>query len=148
MTLKHLVLRYIKDKGLFSKISGYHRNYKTMTAEELFMLFSYTCRLYSVPFGYSDTRESFMRFLSDWAVNESMKELDGLRAGDLVGVKTIEGKYSYVFKFVGFSRANTIFVEGSFQEISVDRICSINGKEVNINDGWKFKRPIIPLIKK
>ena len=147
MTLKQLVLRYIKDKGLFSKISGYHRYYKIMTAEELFMLFSYTCRLYSVPFGYSDTRESFMRFLSDWAVNESLKELDNLRVGDLIGVKTKEGKYSYVFKFVGFPRANTIYVD-NFQEINIDRICSINGKKVTICNGWKFKRPIIPLIKK
>ncbi len=138
MTFKQLLLRYLKEAGGYSALSsmGYSRLVKhNMSSNpiELLRLVGYIFDISGVKWFYNGDKMHL--FLKDWA------DIDfSLKKGDIVEVETIDGKYTFKFEVFEVWTYDYTFSLVSGGRIGIERIKSVNGKPVDLKNGWKFKR--------
>ena len=138
MTFKQLLLRYLKETGNFSVLSkrGYSRVVKNNMSSnpiELLRLVGFIFEISGVEWFYKGDKKQL--FIKDWA------DIDfSLKHGDIVEVETIDGKYTFKFEVFRVWAYDYTFSPVSGGRIGVERIKSVNGKPVDLINGWKFKR--------
>lgn len=138
MTFKQLLLRYLKETGKYSVLSsmGYSKLVKhNMSSNpiELLRLVDYIFKITGESWFYKNDKHQL--FFKDWAgIDFSLKR------GDIVTVETIDGKYSFDYEVFEVWNYDYTFSLVSGGRISIDRIKKVNGKPVDLKNGWYFKR--------
>ena len=138
MTFEQLLLRYLKETGYFSVLSkrGYSwivKNNMSTNPINLLTLVGLIFNLSGVKWFYNGDKKYL--FFKDWA------DIDfSLKKGDIVEVETIDGKYTFKFEVFEVWTYDYTFSLASGGRIGIERIKSVNGKPVDLKNGWKFKR--------
>lgn len=158
MTVKQAVLRYLKNKGIygplinFYKLSNIHNG---LTASDLFYITKYFLRKIGAEDCWYYARRDCT--FDDFAENEIIfkRNIKMPKEGDVISVKTLDGKYTFDYIVVdypkpsfGFVTAVTeneydffknkesknIFYGASlYNSIKLDRILKLNKKDVCYN---------------
>ena len=138
MTFKQLLLRYLKEIGKYSALSsmGYSKLVKCNMSSnpiELLRLVDYIFKITGESWFYKNYRDYL--FFKDWAgIDFSLKK------GDIVTVETIDGKYSFDYEVFKVWYYDYTFSLVSGGRISINRIKKVNGKPVDLKNGWYLKR--------
>ncbi len=153
MTLKQLFKRYLKEKNYYGTLVRFMNRYygfsmvrcrkalESCTSTDLFWYVCSMTKEYRLNWYYQN--KSLFEFVQDWCEFK-----DEIKRGDILTVKTLEGKYEYEYVAydVWFSRMEVETDKHSF--IKLERISKINGKECNYANNWKFKREVNNIHKK
>lgn len=148
MTLKQVVLRYIKELGYYSlylnylkygykaeSLIGAEKFIKGANSYNLFYIATNMAKAYKLFWPY--TIYQFNRFIEDWCV-----PIMEIKRGDTVSAKTLDGKHEFDYKVfdVWFSKMEIETENSCF--INIERISKVNGKKANFAKGWEFKKDI------
>lgn len=136
MTLVQLFKRYLKETGYYKYINRYSYNIKhnDFNFTRLYYFVAGIFFYMSIKWYYSDRRIAI--FIHDWAENKFK-----IKQGDMVSVKTQDGKYEYEFIYSYSLNPLEFFTENG-DKIEKDRIVKINGKECDYKNGWRFKKQL------
>ena len=158
MTVKQAVLRYLKNKGLYGPLINFYKIQKVnngLTASELFYITKYFLRKIGAEccWYYSKRECSF----NDFAENEIIfkQNIKMPKEGDVISVKTLDGKYTFDYVVVDYPKPSFGFVTAIteneynffknkeskniyygaclYNSIKLDRILKINKKDVCYN---------------
>ena len=153
MTLKQLFKRYLKEKNYYGTLVLFMKMYygfnivrcrkalESCTSTDLFWYACSMAKQYRLNWYYKN--KSLFEFVQDWCEFK-----DEIKRGDILTVKTLEGKYEYEYVAydVWLSRMEVETDTHSF--IKLERISKINGKECNYANNWKFKKEVNNIHKK
>ena len=158
MTVKQAVLRYLKNKGIYGPLINFYNISKItngLTASELFYITKYFLRKMGAEncWYYSKRDCTF----NDFAENEIIFKRNSKtpEEGDVISVKTLDGKYTFDYIVIDKPKSNFGFVNAvteseynffkdkesknifygscSYNSIKLDRIFKINKKDVCYN---------------
>ena len=140
MTLEQLFKRYLKEIGYYNYLSRYSYNIKHYKSHNVFnftslyYLVASTIFYMGIKWYYND--KSIAIFIHDLAENKFK-----IKQGDMVSVKTQDGKYEYEFIYSYSLNPLEFFTENG-AKIEKDRIVKINGKECDYKNGWIFNKQL------
>lgn len=147
MTLKQLFKRYLKEKGLYGALVEYIKQYycidynrclkhiENSSVGDLFWFTGKMTNCYHIKWYYYN--KTLYDFVKDWCVFE--KEI---KRGDVLTVKTIEGKYEFKYIALDLWLTRMEVETDTHCFIKLERISKVNGKECNYAKGWAFKKDI------
>ena len=160
MTLKQAFKRYLKNKGLYGPLinhinAEYHmKNFGKLSECDLYYYLCYYLRSngFQNSWEYTRKRISFEEFS-----RQAFKHNFGIpQQGDLITVKTPDGKYSFDYEVVNYGpprfgcvnaltpkqkrdEGKIIYPSYEHTIIRLDRIDKVNGIPVNYKDGWELR---------
>jgi len=143
MTLKQLLLRYLKEKGFYSILS--EKAYSSLVrnnirnGKESFFLANFIIVLSDSMkrYEWQKYQSNVLKFFNEWARNEY-----SVKSGDTITVNTIDGKYSYDFIVTCVNEYTLSVLLENGNSIDLDRIIAVNGKPTDFLHGWHFKKNI------
>lgn len=145
MTFKQALFRYLKEKGIFGYLSnwGYSVNLRHLDSDNVDELMSFVDYAFYNCFHTTGellcwyyTGPKRVYFFDDWVEN-----IYKLKKGDIVYVKTKDGKYSIRYVIGHISIYDIAFIpDGSCSKISLNRIVNLNGKDIDFKNGWRLKK--------
>lgn len=140
MSFKQLFFRYLKQTGKYGVISnyGYCQSLKYFDINNPCYLLEFVESVFfanNVKWFYTGDKRYL--FFKDWAGNKYE-----VKKGDIVYVKTLDGKYICKFTVRDIWVSDMTFFTDKGNKISLDRIVNINGKYVDYKNGWYFKKNI------
>lgn len=143
MTLKQLLLRYLKEKGFYSILS--EKAYSSLVinniknGKESFYLANFIIVLSNSMkcYEWRKYQSNPLKFFNEWARNEY-----SVKSGDTITVNTIDGKYSYDFIVIGVNEYTLSVLLENGNTIDLDRIIAVNGKPTDFLNSWHFKKNI------
>lgn len=149
MTLKQVLIRYLKDIGYYGMLYRYmlycYCNGRYITCNKMLTncgpneLFWYIGKMSdSLHVRWAYRNRTLYEFVSDWC-----EPIIDIGKGDIVTAVTQDGKYEFTYRVrdVWLSTFE-LELEGG-QRLSISRISKVNGKDCNFTKGWKFRKEVI-----
>lgn len=153
MTLKQLFKRYLKEKNYYGALFEYIEMYycidslkcrKLIESCDVSFLFWLTSKMTQFnKLNWYYRNKSIYEFVNDWCEFK-----DEIKRGDILTVKTIEGKYEYEYTALEVWLTRMEVETDTHNFIKLERISKVNGKECDYANGWKFKGEKINYIHK
>lgn len=164
MTARQAFIRYLKNKGLYGpyiNFYGINKIKKSLTCNEIFYSLRYFLRSIGADWCWYYTRQdaSFDTFAENELINVNKSRLP--REGDIVTAKTLDGKYSFDYVVVDYPKStfgtvstvskseydkikdigskNVFYGGWVINTLSLDRICKINGINVDYCDCYELR---------
>ena len=158
MTVKQAVLRYLKNKGIYGPLINFYNISKFtngVTASELFYITKYFLRRIGAEdcWYYSKRECTFDDFVENEIIFK--RNIKMPKEGDVISVKTLDGKYTFDYIVVDYPKPSFGFVTavteneynffknkeskniyygvGLYNSIKLDRILKLNKKDVCYN---------------
>lgn len=157
MTVKQAVLRYLKNKGLYGPLINFYKfkGLKNLSGSELFYLTKYFLRkIGATECWYYAKRECMFDDFTEKEIIFKRKNKTP-EEGDVISVKTLDGKYTFDYIVVDYPKPSFGFVTavteneynffknkkskniyygaGLYNSIKLDRISKLNKKDVCYN---------------
>lgn len=143
MKFRDLLFRYLKEVGAYGAAMGilrsnFRRRYLDGYGNSYWFMLLCDDDGYGGCFG-EPWWKAYSKFLSEKVYNP---EFERIKLGDIVSVKTQEGKH-----IVEYRVCFTIYEEGcivsySGGKIKASRIVELNGKPFDYDNGWRFREKI------
>jgi hypothetical protein len=158
MTVKQAVLRYLKNKGLYGPLISFYKITNisnNLSASEIFYMAKYFLRKMGAEdcWYYSKRECTFDDFVENEIIFK--RNIKMPKEGDVISVKTLDGKYTFDYIVVDYPRPSFGFVTavteneynffknkeskniyygaGLYNSIKLDRILKLNKKDVWYN---------------
>ena len=158
MTVKQAILRYLKNKGLYGPLISFYKITNisnNLSASEIFYMAKYFLRKMGAEDCWHYTRRecTFENFVAKEITFKQNIKMP--KEGDVISVKTLDGKYTFDYIVIDKPKSNFGFVNAvteseynffkdkesknifygscSYNSIKLDRIFKINKKDVCYN---------------
>jgi hypothetical protein len=158
MTVKQAVLRYLKNKGLYGPLISFYKITNisnNLSASEIFYMAKYFLRKMGAEdcWYYSKRECTFDDFVENEIIFK--RNIKMPKEGDVISVKTLDGKYTFDYIVVDYPKPSFGFVTavteneynffknkeskniyygvGLYNSIKLDRILKLNKKDVWYN---------------
>lgn len=158
MTVKQAILRYLKNKGLYGPLISFYKITNisnNLSASEIFYMAKYFLRKMGAEDCWHYTRRecTFENFVAKEITFKQNIKMP--KEGDVISVKTLDGKYTFDYVVVDYPKPSFGFVTavteneynffknkkseniyygaGLYNSIKLDRILKLNKKDVCYN---------------
>jgi hypothetical protein len=158
MTVKQAILRYLKNKGLYGPLISFYKITNisnNLSASEIFYMAKYFLRKMGAEdcWYYSKRECTFDDFVENEIIFK--RNIKMPKEGDVISVKTLDGKYTFDYIVVDYPKPSFGFVTavteneynflknkeskniyygvGLYNSIKLDRILKLNKKDVCYN---------------
>jgi hypothetical protein len=158
MTVKQAILRYLKNKGLYGPLISFYKITNisnNLSASEIFYMAKYFLRKMGAEdcWYYSKRECTFGDFVENEIIFK--RNIKMPKEGDVISVKTLDGKYTFDYIVVDYPKPSFGFVTavteneynflknkeskniyygvGLYNSIKLDRILKLNKKDVCYN---------------